>query len=106
MDAEGGDRRYAAAERVFSDEPNPLVAEALGDLPPGRALDLAAGEGRHALWLARGGWRVTAVDFSRVGLVKGRRRSEAEGLAIEWVLEDAYRCEPPPASFDLVLIAH
>jgi len=106
MDAEGWDRRYAAAERVFSDEPNPLVADALGGLPPGRALDVAAGEGRHALWLARGGWRVTAVDFSQVGLEKGRPRSEAEGLPIEWVLADAYRYEPRFASFDLVLIAH
>ena len=106
MDAEGWDRRYAAAERVFSADPNPIVADALSDVPPGRALDLAAGEGRHALWLARCGWRVTAVDFSRVGIEKGRSRSESEGLAVDWVLEDAYRYRPPGGSFDLVLIAH
>jgi SAM-dependent methyltransferase len=106
VDADGWDRRYAAAERVFSAEPNPLVAEALSGLPAGRALDLAAGEGRHALWLARLGWRVTAVDFSHVGLEKGRRQSEGEGLPVDWVLEDAYRYRAPESSFDLVLITH
>ena len=45
---------------------------ALADLPPGRAVDLAAGEGRNAVWLASRGWDVTAVDFSRVALERGR----------------------------------
>jgi SAM-dependent methyltransferase len=106
VDAEKWDRRYAETERFFTADPNPLVAELLGGLSPGRALDLAAGEGRHALWLARRGWRVTAVDFSRVGVEKGRRWTEEEGLAIDWVVEDVYRYEPPPAWFGLVLIAY
>jgi SAM-dependent methyltransferase len=106
VDAQRWDRRYAAEDRVFSAEPNPIVAGALSDLPPGRALDLAAGEGRHALWLAGRGWRVTAVDFSRVGLEKGRAEASRQGLSVEWVLEDAYRYAPPAASFDLVLITY
>lgn len=104
MDAVGWDERYAAEERVFSAEPNPFVAELAGSLAPGRALDLAAGEGRHALWLARRGWRVTAVDFSRVGLDKGRRWAQEENLAIDWVLADVLAYEPPPGAFDLVLV--
>jgi SAM-dependent methyltransferase len=106
MDADGWNMRYAAEDRVFSAGPNPLVVEALAGLAPGRALDLAAGEGRHALWLGRLGWRVTAVDFSLVGLEKGRRAAEAEGLPVDWVLEDVYRYVPAPVSFDLVLITH
>lgn len=106
MDAEGWDRRYAAEDRVFSAVPNPIVEEALAGLAPGRALDLAAGEGRHTLWLARLGWRVTAVDFSRVGLEKGKGEAERQGLSVEWVLQDAYRYRPPARSFELVLIAH
>jgi SAM-dependent methyltransferase len=106
VDAQGWDRRYAAEERVFSAEPNPIVEQVLVGLPPGRALDLAAGEGRHALWLAERGWRVTAVDFSTVGLEKGRGEAERLGLSVDWVLEDAYRYEPPRESFELVLIAY
>jgi SAM-dependent methyltransferase len=106
MDAERWDRRYAAEERVFSGGPNQFVVEALSNLPAGRALDMAAGEGRHALWLARRGWRVTAVDFSRVGLDKGRQGAEAEGLRVDWVVEDLYRYAPPRASFELVLMTH
>ena len=67
MDARAWDERYAAAELVWSATPNQFVATELADLPPGRALDLAAGEGRNALWLAGLGWQVTAVAFSLVG---------------------------------------
>src|SRR6476659_6259622 len=64
MDAGDWDARYADTELVWSVTPNQFVAAELADLPPGRALDLAAGEGRNAIWLASLGWQVTAVDFS------------------------------------------
>ena len=76
MDAAGWDERYAASELVWSAEPNRFVAEVCADLAPGRALDLAAGEGRNAIWLAQRGWTVTATDFSAVGLDKGRRLAQ------------------------------
>ena len=103
MDAQGWNGRYAKSERVFSADPNPLVAELAGPLPPGRARDRAAGEGRHALWLAHRGWQVTAADFSEVGLDRGRRAAEADGLAVEWVLADV-RSYRPATAFDLVLM--
>jgi SAM-dependent methyltransferase len=102
VDAQDWNERYAKIEWV-SAEPHPLVAELAGPLPPGRALDLAAGEGRHALWLARRGWHVTAVDFSEVGLDKGRQAAEADGLAVEWVVADV-RSYRPATAFDLVLM--
>ncbi len=71
MDSRAWDERYAASELVWSSTPNQFVAAEVADLTPGRALDLAAGEGRNALWLAERGWQVTAVDFSLVGLDKG-----------------------------------
>ena len=103
MDAEAWDERYAANELVWSAEPNRFVAEELTDLPPGRAVDLAAGEGRNAIWLARRGWQVTALDFSAVALDKGARL--AGDTEVEWIVGDAteWRSEQP---LDLALIAY
>jgi SAM-dependent methyltransferase len=97
------DARYAAQQQ-WSTEPNALVAELLGDLPPGAAVDLAAGEGRHALWLAGRGWRVTAVDFSATGLARGRGRPGAD--RVTWVTADVLGWDAPPGSLDLVLVAY
>ena len=106
MDAERWDKRYASAERVFSEQPTPFLVELAGDLTPARALDLGAGEGRHAVWLATRGWRVTAVDFSRVGLRKARERAAAEGVELDCVRADLLEYRPPPRSFELVLLAY
>ena len=103
MRAVDWDERYAA-KRQWSAEPNALVAELLADLPPGDAVDLAAGEGRHALWLAARGWRVTAVDFSSVGLDRGREQPGAE--RVTWVADDVVRWSALPASLDLVLVVY
>jgi SAM-dependent methyltransferase len=105
QDAARWDERYAATDRLWSAEPNATVAELVGSIPPGHALDLGTGEGRHAVWLARRGWRVTAVDFSVVGVDRGR--AESDGLAIDWVVADLREWEPPSgARFDLVLAAY
>jgi SAM-dependent methyltransferase len=103
MDAQGWDERYRASELVWSAGPNQFVEAELFELPPGRALDLAAGEGRNAIWLARRGWRVTAVDFSQAGLDKGRML--AEGLDVEWLCADATTWTTD-ASYDVCLIAY
>jgi SAM-dependent methyltransferase len=101
------DERYAASDRVWSTGPNREVAAIIGDWPPGRALDLGAGEGRHALWLAERGWRVTAVDFSSVGIDRGREEGRSRGVEVDWVVGDVNAWEPPPGTtFDLVLVAY
>ncbi len=71
MDASAWDARYAASDLVWSASPNRFVVEELAYVRPGRAVDLACGEGRNAIWLAQLGWQVTAVDFSQVALDKG-----------------------------------
>jgi SAM-dependent methyltransferase len=106
LDAEGWDRRYAAKDCVFSVEPTPVVTELVAPLTPGRALDLAAGEGRHALWLAQRGWQVTAVDFSRVGLERAAARGHGLGVNIDCVRANLYDYRPRRGAFDLVLIAY
>ena len=109
MDSQQWDERYAGAEFQWTTRPNQFVAAELAGLPPGRALDLAAGEGRNAVWLAERGWRVTAVDFSRVGLDKGRTLSAARGIddaRVAWIVTDLRDYEPEDGAFDLVLIAY
>ena len=103
MRAEEWDERYAE-QRQWSAEPNALVGELLADLPPGAAVDLAAGEGRHALWLAGRGWCVTAVDFSDVGLSRGR--SQPGAGEVTWVTADVTAWATEPESLDLVLVAY
>jgi SAM-dependent methyltransferase len=103
MRAQEWDERYAEQQQ-WSAEPNVLIAELLGDLPAGDAVDLAAGEGRHALWLAGLGWRVTAVDFSDVGLARGREQPGAE--RVTWVTADVNTWSAEPGSLDLVLVAY
>jgi SAM-dependent methyltransferase len=101
--AEDWDARYAE-RRQWSEGPNALVAELLGEVPPGTAVDLAAGEGRHALWLSSLGWDVTAVDFSSVGVQRGQGQQGAEG--VRWVTADVLEWAGPAASLDLVLVAY
>ena len=102
MDAHAWDERYAAAEQVWSATPNQFVEAALTDLPPGDALDLACGEGRNAIWLARRGWRVTASDFSAVAVDRARRL--AGDVEIDWRVGDAVVDELPEV--DLVVLAY
>jgi SAM-dependent methyltransferase len=103
MEAQEWDERYAGTELVWSAEPNRFVAEEVADLPPGRAVDLGAGEGRNAIHLAKLGWEVTAVDFSQVALDKGR--AVADDLPIRWECADATTWVAPEP-VDLVLEAY
>ncbi len=105
MDAHTWDARYAASEQVWSREPNQFVAAELAELPLGTAVDLAAGEGRNAIWLASRGWSATAVDFSQVALDKGARLAGEAGIDVTWVCADATTWQPPEP-VDLVVIAY
>lgn len=62
------DERYSGVDRTWSGRPNQRLVEVVADLPPGRALDLGAGEGGDAAWLAQQGWEVVALDASQVAL--------------------------------------
>lgn len=91
MDPSSWDERYRAADLIWGVAPNRWVEAELADVPPGRALDLACGEGRNALWLAELGWQVVAVDFSAVALDKARTLAAAQPgePTVEWVHADA-----------------
>jgi SAM-dependent methyltransferase len=98
--------RYAAKELVWTAEPNRLFAAEVAGLEPGRALDVACGEGRNAIWLAERGWRVTAVDFADAALAKARRLAANRGVQVEWVLADLLAYEPERGAFDLVAVLY
>jgi SAM-dependent methyltransferase len=73
-------------------------------MKPGRALDLACGEGRHAIWLAGLFWRVLAVDFSDVAIAKGRELAAEHAVEVEWQVADLNEYVPEPSSADLVIV--
>jgi SAM-dependent methyltransferase len=110
------DERYSGTsgtEFQVPTQPNPFVVAELAGLPPGRALDLAAGAGRHSVWLATRGWSVTAVDFSRAGVEKARQLSAAHGVdgvdgggQVDWVVADLSDYTPPRDAFELALVAY
>jgi SAM-dependent methyltransferase len=107
MKREDWNRRYAAADPIHATAvPNRFLVAEVGDLAPGRALDLGCGAGRNAVWLAERGWRVTAVDFSDVALAMARDLAAARGVEVEWVAGDLVTWIPPARAFDLVCVLY
>ena len=106
MDSSSWDERYAAATSVWGGEPNRFVAAQFATAEPGRALDLGAGEGRNATWLAARGWDVTAVDFSAVAADRGRKAAAEHGLVVHWTVADLRDYVPTPAGFAAVIVAY
>ena len=110
MDPAAWDARYAEAGRVWSAEPSRFVVETFAALPPGSALDVGTGEGRHATWLASRGWTVTAVDFSAEAIRKARELQAAHAPEtvgrIEWVHADVVAEPPRPAAYDAVVVLY
>lgn len=98
------DARYSESERVWSGNPNPRLVEHVSGVRPGDALDVGAGEGADAIWLARAGWRVTALDVSEVALRKVRAHAEEAGVAdrITLLHHDLMSDAPVPGDYDLV----
>lgn len=88
------DTRYGDAEFAYGTAPNDFIAAHAGALPEGPVLELAAGEGRNAVFLAERGHPVTAVDLSSVGLQKAQRLAAERGVQIETVVANL-------ADFDL-----
>jgi SAM-dependent methyltransferase len=107
VEREDWNARYAAQELVWGAEPNRFLAAEFADVEPrGRALDLACGEGRNAIWLARLGWQVTAVDYSPVALDRARRLAAEQRVDVEWVEADVTAYAPAPGAFALAVIAY
>ena len=110
MDSTTWDKKYKDSELLWSADANIWVRDLTQDLPPGAALDVAAGEGRNALWLVARGWQVTAVDFSAVALERARTLAEEhlgrDAERLTTLVTDVQMWVPQPRSYDLVLVAY
>lgn len=82
-DRKAYDKVYSEASDMFSAAPNAFMTRTIAGRKPGRALDVAMGQGRNSLWLASQGWAVTGFDISPVGIEVARKETEKRGLHIE-----------------------
>jgi len=103
---EDWDARYAGVTNLWSAKPNRFLVSEVGDLEPGRALDLACGEGQNAIWLASLGWDVVGVDYSEIAVSKARERAARESAEVDFVCADLVEYEPGREAFDLVVILY
>jgi SAM-dependent methyltransferase len=106
MRREDWDKRYAAVENLWATRPNRFLVAEVAELPPGRAIDLACGEGQNAIWLASLGWDVTGVDYSEVAIAKATARAERDGVTVEFTSADLVEYEPEHAAYDLALVLY
>jgi SAM-dependent methyltransferase len=99
------DRQHAAGHG--SDHASGFLKEILlsdsWPIPRGRALDIATGKGRNAIFLAEHGFDVVAIDVSPVALDEARQRAAGKSLSISWQQADLERIELPEATYDLVV---
>ncbi len=106
MRREDWDRRYAAVENLWAQRPNRFLVAEVSDLAPGRALDLACGEGQNAIWLASLGWDVTGVDYSEVAIAKAHARAERDGVDVTFTCADLVEYLPTRSAYDLVVVLY
>ncbi|WBM80225.1 class I SAM-dependent methyltransferase [Cryobacterium breve] len=110
MDANEWDSRYRQAQdgdhaRLWSAMPAKLVQDIVAPWTPGRALDLASGDGRNAIWLANRGWHVTGLDFSAEAIAQAREHARAAGVDVDWLVADATTWQTEER-FDLVTVMY
>ncbi|MEU0642039.1 class I SAM-dependent methyltransferase [Streptomyces umbrinus] len=106
MDAQFWDEMYRSRDQVFSGDPNGVLVTEVTGLPPRQALDVGCGEGADALWLARHGWQVTAVDISTTALQRAAAAAVDSEGRVAWTRADLTITPPPADAFDLVSVQY
>jgi SAM-dependent methyltransferase len=96
-------QRYAE-DSYHKNNPVTLVEDWLPRLPSGRALDVACGAGRNAIFLAQAGYQVDAIDISREGLELARQEADSQGLSINWIEHDLDQSYPFDTDYDLIIV--
>ncbi|MGZ3710863.1 MAG: methyltransferase domain-containing protein, partial [Bdellovibrionota bacterium] len=98
------DKTYARKDYVFGKDPADFLVKYVDSLPKGRALDLATGEGRNAVYLAKKGFLVEGVDISVVGLRKAKKLAAENGVKIQTVNADLNKYHIKPASYTTIIV--
>jgi SAM-dependent methyltransferase len=106
MKREDWNVKHGEGALLFGAEPNRFLVAEVAELSPGRALDLACGSGRNAVWLAARGWQVTGVDFSDVALEQARALAVEREVEVEWLEGDLLEWEPADRAYDLVVVLY
>jgi tellurite methyltransferase len=97
------DKTYSRKDYVFGKDPAAFLVEQVSKLPKGRALDIATGEGRNAVYLAKKGFQVEGVDISRVGLRKAKRLAAENGVKIQTTNADLNKYKIKPDTYSVIL---
>ena len=97
---------YRHLPSAFTREPNRLLGESISSLPPGRALDVAMGEGRNAVYLASKGWDVTGLDVSDEALRQANARATAAGVRIRVFREDSETFDYGREQWNLIVFSY
>ena len=95
--------RYGSADYHYGTEPNDFLAAVAAQIPPGRVLSIADGEGRNGVFLATLGYDVTSMDSSTVGLAKAQRLATARGVTITTIAADLADFEIAPDSWEGII---
>ncbi len=96
------DKRFGKKEFALGKEPNPFLKKYIRLLPKGKALDMAAGEGRNAVFLAQNGFEVDALDISEKGLKKAQKIARGRGVKINTFLVDLDQYQIEKERYDLI----
>src|SRR5215471_18674412 len=102
-DQKSWDDRYAASKPPLTQPPVEFLADNIGLLPKGKALDLAMGQGRNTLFLAERGYDVTGIDSSQVGIDQCQDLARERGLTLTTIQADLTEYALPKAEFDVVV---
>ncbi len=102
LDQKRWDERFKGKGFAFGKEPNPFLKKHIRLLPIGKALDIAAGEGRNAVFLAQHGFEVDAVDISGVGLKKAKKLAGEFGVKINTDCADLNTYQIEKEKYDLI----
>jgi 2-polyprenyl-3-methyl-5-hydroxy-6-metoxy-1,4-benzoquinol methylase len=100
------DKRHRAKSGEETSPPSEFIKHWIDRCPGGRALDVACGRGRNALFLAASGYEVDAIDISEEGLNNARRSAQKSGLKVNWIAHDLDEPFCPDSSYDLIVMVH
>lgn len=95
--------KFSSEEYIYGTEPNEFLAEVLKDIKPGRILFVGEGEGRNAVYAAKLGWTVDAVDFAESGKLKAEKLAEENNVKINYIVSDLLDFDPGEENYDAIV---